>query len=330
MAGLRDPAALARAALEPGELLEINDWQAVRAQGGVACLSWRAQARAARAAGCAVAANSDPDDGRRFAQVLVHHGRGRAGTLADLHLGWTRLAPAGRLLFAGSNEDGIRSTARAWAAQQGLEWQTLHAAGHGRVLAVTSDRRVSVGFEPAEWQVQGLHLRASPGTFCAGRLDAGSELLLDCLTAWTETTPRHIADLCCGNGILALAALRRWPAANAWLGDADARAVADARHNVAAASVVERCTVAWWDADDGLSPPPGGWDLILSNPPWHTGHAVDRGPAQRLLADARAACAPGGRVLVVATRTQPFEALLPGCRCVAERGGFKILAWTVG
>ncbi len=63
------------------------------------------------------------------------------------------------------------------------------------------------------------------------------------------------------------------------------------------AGVANRVSVHRADASD---PVPDGWaDLILLNPPFHSGQIVSEEVAHRLIRSAKRALAPGGTLLVV-------------------------------
>jgi 16S rRNA (guanine1207-N2)-methyltransferase len=49
------------------------------------------------------------------------------------------------------------------------------------------------------------------------------------------------------------------------------------------------------------------YDLVVSNPPFHRGKAVDQEVAQLLIADAPTMLARGGRLLLVANTFLPYE-----------------------
>jgi len=69
-------------------------------------------------------------------------------------------------------------------------------------------------------------------------------------------------------------------------------------------------------------------DLILVNPPFHTGKAVDLAPARAMFNAADQVLESGGTALIVANRSLPYERDLREIgrvRKVLERAGFKLL-----
>ena len=104
---------------------------------------------------------------------------------------------------------------------------------------------------------------------------------------------------------------------------------ASASANVKRLGLADRCEEAWWDAQEG--PPEGRFDLVLINPPFHTGKAVDLAPAHAMFHVASQILAPGGLALVVTNRTLPYERELSSLgtlRVVCRKGGYKVLELT--
>jgi 16S rRNA (guanine1207-N2)-methyltransferase len=111
------------------------------------------------------------------------------------------------------------------------------------------------------------------------------------------------------------------------LADADHRAVTCARAGAIELGLDGRCEAAWWDAENDPPPLPG-CDLVLLNPPFHSGVPVDLQPARAIFRAVDEVLAPGGRALVVANRTLPWERdleRLGTLRRLTDRGGYKVL-----
>jgi 16S rRNA (guanine1207-N2)-methyltransferase len=312
---------------------EWGGFGAVQRVGGAAVLPWRRDWLDARRAG--VEAHADArtlDTGRRFAQCLVHLQKSRDATWNDLVAAWARLEPGGRLLLCGGNALGVASAVKRLARDLEQPGRVLANRRRARIVAFErTDARGPVAPQPAfvALPVAGVthRLAAAPGVFSARRLDPGTELLLEALDE-IERPPERVLDLGCGIGPLFLAALLRWPAARATGADADARAIASARHNATALGVADRSSLVWWDADEPV--PLQGADLAVLNPPFHAGKSVDLGPALAMFRHLGEALAPSGTALIVANRTLPYEralAELGRLRTVQETRHYKVLAF---
>lgn len=140
-------------------------------------------------------------------------------------------------------------------------------------------------------------LAAYGATFGGADLDHGSRLLLAKLNegGWPEAD--RIVDLGCGNGVLATAAAIARPHARVIASDQSNGAVAAARLTVEMAGVGDRVEITRADATEAV---PNEWaDLVLLNPPFHTGAAVHAGVARRLIRSAARALRAGGELWLV-------------------------------
>ena len=109
--------------------------------------------------------------------------------------------------------------------------------------------------------------------------------------------------------------------------EAEARALAMARHNLAGQAPHVALGFRWHDVTAGLGQ---RYDVIVTNPPFHApGRAERPDIGRRFIAAAAEALAPGGRLWLVANRHLPYEAVLGEAfgqvRTVAERDGYKVV-----
>ncbi|MCX6868589.1 MAG: methyltransferase [Verrucomicrobia bacterium] len=85
-------------------------------------------------------------------------------------------------------------------------------------------------------------------------------------------------------------------------------------------------TYHWHDVTTGL---PGTYDAIIMNPPFHTGQTSDVDLGRAFLLTAAAALRRGGKLLLVANRQLPYEAVLDAAgltwRITAEDPTYKLL-----
>jgi 16S rRNA (guanine1207-N2)-methyltransferase len=166
------------------------------------------------------------------------------------------------------------------------------------------------------------------GLFAWDRIDIASALLDSVLPA--DFTGR-VADLGAGFGYLACRVIATNPGVTAVdLYEAEGRAIEPARQNVAAAVAASGRSIAtrveWHDVTHGID---GGYDAIVSNPPFHQGRADQPELGRAFIAVAARALSPRGRFWMVANRHLAYEATLDACfthvRTVAERDGFKVI-----
>jgi 16S rRNA (guanine1207-N2)-methyltransferase len=316
--------------LEPTPTLEIFGWTATAEVGGCAVVPHRGRWLAARQRSVEAFGWFGDVPCGGYTQAVVHLQKGRAATEQGLHEAWRRLEPGGRLLLVGGNELGIKSAIKRLASVLESQPDIVANRARARVACWVRDDRdpppapavedltVTVGDDR-------FTLASAPGVFSADAVDPGSALLLDRLDA--VEPPSRLFDPGCGVGVLGIAALRRWPDASAVLADVDHRAVGCARANADRIGIGDRCTTTWWDAVSEPAPA-ADCDLVLINPPFHSGVPVDLQPARRMFRAVDRVLTPGGRALVVANRTLPWErdlSVLGRVRQLADERGYKVL-----
>ena len=313
-------------------LIEFQDWHLASRHGGTAVLPWRAAWLNAQAAQVTAVADASDLTGS-WRSALVHIQKGRAATETDRATAWRLLAPGGDLLLLGSNDLGIVSFSKRLGTLLAQTGEVLATGGHGRLVRFKRSDHPGPALPPAvEVPSQdgetAVALSVAPGVFSGDGLDRGTALLIEQLITTTEPRPepRRVLDLGCGAGHLAIAALRHWPAAHAVLLDADARAVASATANLTRLGLATRAKVHWWCERDKMPTDPV--DLVLINPPCHSGSELDIYQGEILLKAAGQTLASGGRMLVVANRKLPYESTIARFGVAAptiQRDGFKII-----
>jgi 16S rRNA (guanine1207-N2)-methyltransferase len=166
------------------------------------------------------------------------------------------------------------------------------------------------GIAPGTWaeidlEVGGRHVQLAslPGVFAYDRLDEGTALLLQHLP---DVQGARVLDAGCGYGPIGLAA-SLGGAARVLMVDVNTLAVAAAQENIARLQA-SACTAV---AGDALAPAEGQQsDLMLSNPPFHTGKQVTYDVAETFIRHGQRLLQPGGRMVLVANRFIRYDRLL--------------------
>lgn len=204
-----------------------------------------------------------------------------------------------------------------------------HARQKSRVL-IAREPRGGVEAEPRrQWHDDlGLWVVATGGVFAGTSVDIGTRALLSVL----DRAPVYdsAADLGCGTGILAAYLARRSPGARVLASDRSAAAVASARLTAGANGLRIRVT-----RDEALANEPAErTDLVVVNPPFHTGAAVHPGVSTALFEGAARVLRPGGEVWAVWNshlRYRPvLERLVGPTRQVHRTSKFTVTASTRG
>ncbi|WP_150306640.1 class I SAM-dependent methyltransferase [Planctomonas psychrotolerans] len=151
----------------------------------------------------------------------------------------------------------------------------------------------------------GLWVCAYGAAFAGTKVDIGTRYLLGFLPQMKPDAVTAV-DLGCGTGILATALARARPGLAILATDESAAAVASARATADANDVA--ITVL---RDDGLSAQPAACaDLVLLNPPFHIGSAVEPGIALKLFDEAARVLKPGGELWTVFNSHLSYRAAL--------------------
>lgn len=181
--------------------------------------------------------------------------------------------------------------------------------GKSRALIASGPRPDAPAPEPvrgtttlrARGQDARIALHAVGGVFGGARPDAGSLLLLgaldDALVAG-EVAATAAVDLGCGNGLLTAYLAAALPEARVLGSDDDADAVASTRSGLEASGLDREDLRLTWDASLSQEAT-GSADLVLLNPPFHDGTAIDATLVQDLLDAVARVLRPGGQLWFV-------------------------------
>lgn len=230
------------------------------------------------------------------------------------------------LYLVGEKKGGI-SRAEKLLASHGSAIEKLDSARHCQLWrsVVHGD---AAPFRLQDWQQsitlefpdQSVELLSLPGVFSHGRLDEGSQLLLEELA---PLPTGKVLDFGCGAGVLATVLARRNPGCRFELVDVDALALYCAgetlRRNQVQAEVYP---------SDGLSDVHGRYAAVVSNPPFHTGIRHDTSVAEQFFNEVTRNLLPGGELRIVANGFLKYppliEAHIGQCRVLRENSRFKV------
>jgi 16S rRNA (guanine1207-N2)-methyltransferase len=195
------------------------------------------------------------------------------------------------------------------------------------LIATVETRDPAVSPYPTRYRIDepAIELLNHANVFCREGLDIGTRAFLPHLPKNLGTA--RVADLGCGNGVLAIASALQNPEASYTLVDESFMAVQSAAENWRAALGERDVTVR---AGDGLAGQEAqSLDVVLCNPPFHQQQVVGDFLAWRMFQQAREALVVGGALYIVGNRHLGYHSklarLFRGVEQVAANPKFVIL-----
>jgi len=211
-----------------------------------------------------------------------------------------QLAPGARVIAAGMLKHLPRAAGDLLERHIGPVQASL-AVKKARLLFATPEARPAVASPyPSRYRLDAppLTLVNHANVFCREGLDIGTRAFLPHLPQGLGQA--RVADLGCGNGVLALACALANPEAQFTLVDESYMAVQSARENWSAAFGERPVAIR---AADGLADQaPRSLELILCNPPFHQQQVVGDFLAWRMFQQAREALTEQGELWLVGNR----------------------------
>ncbi len=206
--------------------------------------------------------------------------------------------------------------------------QASLAVKKARLLIATPEAKVPASSPyPSRYRLDepAIELLNHANVFCREGLDIGTRAFLPHLPK--NLGSARVADLGCGNGVLAIASALQNPEAHYTLVDESFMAVQSAAENWHAALGDRDVTVR---AGDGLAGQAAqSLDVVLCNPPFHQQQVVGDFLAWRMFQQAREALVVGGALYIVGNRHLGYHSklarLFRGVEQVAATPKFVIL-----
>jgi 16S rRNA (guanine1207-N2)-methyltransferase len=243
---------------------------------------------------------------------------GNAWSQYALQIARYALKPGGALYIVGPKDRGIQSFGKRMQTTFG-NMEVLEIKKGWRVLR--SIQRSIKESQPSEDELQILTTLLP--IFAAGRLDEGSQLLLESLEVHQND---RALDIGCGAGYLGFEVARRASEGHVTLVDVSLAAVDVARYNGQAAGLTNIEVLA---SDGAKAVLHQRFDLVVTNPPFHQGGLQTLEIAERFIREAAQVLRPQGRLYLVANRFLKYEPTLQQhFKQVQEVGGnsrFKVL-----
>ena len=298
---------------------------------------WTLEANHTTSVRCITDINLPPDQNQKYGAVMILIPKGRQLGRRWLIQAYHALASGGKLFLAGSNNEGIHSLIKDAQELFGSCQVLAYKKGHRVAQSIRNTSYVpgpdwaqAPGISPRTWVEfvitlpnQTFPIRSLPGIFSYDHLDEGTQMLINALQIQPGT---KVLDVGCGYGIIGLYAAVQG-ASLVHLIDNNLLAVAASRENLALNHIVNADVFAGNILDPIV---PNKYDLILTNPPFHTGHAVDYHIARSMIIQSFQALAPGGQIIIVSNRFIRYDCLVEeifgNVTFLSESGKFHVIS----
>ncbi len=254
-----------------------------------------------------------------FDCVVFRLGRGTALVNAALAEAFRLLKVDGVLLVAGHNQEGIKSFARRAEAHFG-GMEILAIKSGCRLLRFRKEAAAPVEavedpryFHPIVLELPykspggagRIAYLTKPGIFAYRETDPGTAFLAQNLPSCAG---KSVLDLGCGSGALSLAAFALG-ASDVLATDTSAIAIACTERNFAEKGLAGRTLCADLAQGAASALNGDGFDLVLSNPPFHKDGETDYGLPGRVLEAIHRSLKPGGEAYLVSNQFLDYPAL---------------------
>jgi len=212
------------------------------------------------------------------------------------------------IILVGEKKCGIKSVANLLTPYSGYS-NAIDSARHCSIIYAQLSKSVAV-FKQQQWikdyQINindiTLTIRSLPGVFSFGELDKGSELLLNNLP---DVLSGDGLDFGCGAGVLSCYLLKKHPQLTLDLIDVNVYALASAKLTLEKNNLQANVF-----ASDVFSNVNKEYDVLLSNPPFHSGQKTNYNAAETFINQSINFLKKKGKLTIVANKFLRYEPLL--------------------
>ncbi len=201
--------------------------------------------------------------------------------------------------IVGEHQGGVKRVPKVLSGL-GMVCDKLDNARRCSLFATRTVEMESPGSAWETFDALDMRLVSHPGVFGHGKVDDGTQLLLQVLETALPKKPLKVLDVGCGDGIISAWLAKRGHAVTAV--DVSAFAVEASRRTLLAnelpGSVLESDVYSALEGER--------FDVIVSNPPFHQERDVSYGPSTRLINDAAEHLNPKGQLILVANAFLPY------------------------
>jgi len=236
-----------------------------------------------------------------------------------------------KLFVIGKNSEGIKS----WQKRLTIwgDVSVINSGRHSRLLALNPYMKGTNKKHTNSWpqltpvNIGNIHLTVSslPGIFNQGKLDKGTNLLLNTIATMPSLIQKgRTLDFGCGSGIIGAWLLKKHPETRVTFIDNNAMALYATRETCSLNKIKQFDIFA----SNGLGSVTGKYNNIISNPPFHKGFSTDYETTSQLIKDSSDKLVDGGTLLIVINNFLNYSSLLTSvfgsCNRIANDSRFSV------
>ncbi len=245
-----------------------------------------------------------------FDSVIVYMPKGK--DLLQLTLEWlgTWMGPGARVYIAGDKFSGLSSCPRMMPDAFG-PLRKMDSARHCRMFRAVCatapspfDISKRISWVDSHLRDVELSIAQVPGVFSHGHIDSGTVALVSSMNV---DSPTRVLDVGCGCGVIGATIAALYPECQVEMVDVSAPAVMAASLTIEANGLAARSRCHASSMFEAATAP---YDLILSNPPFHSGRDTDRSVTRKLIDGARHHLSENGSLQIVGNRFLSYDSLL--------------------
>lgn len=265
-------------------------------------------------------------DNRGAKSALVYLPKSKGLIDMTLALVSSMVEKDGVVILVGGNDAGIRSANEIYEKNIGPVEKKIvgnHSAMYvGKNQALSANKSLSdfLSYQSIIYGTMNIEVVSLSGVFSAGKLDAGTKLLLDTI----PYTTKKVLDIGCGAGVIGTIYKKKSPESDVTMSDMSPLAIEATKKTVEKNNIEVKVTLS-----DVFSNITDIYDLILCNPPFHKGVGTDYSFIETFARDARRHLSKGGAIYMVCNTFLSYEKKLElagfSVSVAVDNGSFKVL-----
>ncbi|MEN9621788.1 MAG: ribosomal small subunit methyltransferase rRNA m2G120 methyltransferase, partial [Candidatus Parcubacteria bacterium] len=255
----------------------------------------------------------------------------KSKALIDMTLAFVSgiVVSGGTIVLAGTKKGGIESAKKWYETNIGPVDQKIvgnHSALYvGKNQKLGADKKLEdfLSYFPVTFKDTTLEIANLPGVFSAREFDAGTKLLLEHIPFNAKT----VLDVGCGGGVIGSIYKKLSPSTTVTMADISQLAVRATQETLKKNNL--EATVLESNVFSNIT---GTFDVILCNPPFHTGIETDYTFMERFAEGARKHLGHGGTVYIVANSFlsyQPTLEKIGPTEIIVDNNKFRVFKTTV-